>query len=226
MDLPPQDSNLKERRPTRKTPEGMGIVAKTKDKEAIEMLVEAKKLWFKEDPSRFEALAEAYERLGRPALARVARVHGKWPHLPSLDLREYSEGDYHSFAEAAEEPEKVKLLEVSDHGLTQIPEIGTLPSLQKLRLASNALTSLPDWVSQCKQLRKVDLTSNAFTTIPSSLSELPALEEISLRCNQIEGLDGATEQFAHLKRVELYGNPLSDAAKASIKEKLLGAEFE
>ena len=81
------------RNPTQQTPEVMGVVIPSDAGKAGDTLHRGKQLWFDGDQARFDVLAEAYDEMGRTALASVVRAHKKHPRLPRLDMLEYRLGD-------------------------------------------------------------------------------------------------------------------------------------
>lgn len=63
-------------------------------------------------------------------------------------------------------------LALRQNRLERVPEEGTLPNLESLDLAHNALRSLPDWVGQCPRLKRLSLEGNPWEHLPQGLLEL------------------------------------------------------
>jgi len=81
------------RNPTHQTPEMMGVVIPADAGKAGETLLRGKQFWFEGNQARFDVLAQAYDELGRTALANVTRAHKEHPQLPRIDMLEYRLGD-------------------------------------------------------------------------------------------------------------------------------------
>jgi len=77
----------------------------------------------------------------------------------------------------------------------QLPELGKLPALTRLELASNDLSALPPNMSFCRTLQEINLSSNNFSsdsvlvdpnTILGSLGTLPMLRRLNLSRNKLQ----------------------------------------
>jgi hypothetical protein len=79
-------------------------------------------------------------------------------------------------------------------GLKQFPdEIYELAdTLEILNLSGNALTSLPDDLTQLHQLRVIFCSDNQFTHVPEVLGECPQLDMVGFKANRITHLPAAS----------------------------------
>ena len=83
-------------------------------------------------------------------------------------------------------------LDLSGRGLTRLPAvIGSLTRLQKLNLADNALSSLPESLSHCVALRILFFLNNKFKEIPLVVGALPSLEMLSFKSNSLSAIADA-----------------------------------
>ena len=73
-------------------------------------------------------------------------------------------------------------LNLYDNNIKELPEsIGSLYSLEVLKLPNNQLTELPDSFQNLKSLKKLDLSWNNLASIPEWISSLTSLEDLNLR---------------------------------------------
>ena len=140
---------------------------------------------------------------------------------------------YTSLAEALQNPNEVRVLNLSKQRITEIPasiaklknlqflelqdnnieyiakEIGSLPLLQELYLGKNRLTTLPPEMGNLKNLRVLDLSNNRLREIPQEVSYLGKLEEIDLRQNQLLAISQKIKSNYSLKILRLSNNRLT-----------------
>jgi internalin A len=80
-------------------------------------------------------------------------------------------------------------LNLSNQALTELPEsITQLSQLQSLMLDGNRLTTLPESLARLSQLQLLSLINNRLTMLPEALQKLPKLEELYLHGNEALGL--------------------------------------
>jgi hypothetical protein len=73
-------------------------------------------------------------------------------------------------------PLKLRWLILTDNRIETLPEaLGMRPRLQKLALAGNCLTHLPQTMAQCLNLELLRISANEITTCPDQLLGLPKL---------------------------------------------------
>lgn len=102
-------------------------------------------------------------------------------------------------------------LDLSDHGLTNIPaEIGKLINLRTLNLSKNSLTKLPNEIGNLLELRDLSLENNQLTSIPGSIGRLLNLEMLDLEDNLLTEFPAPLVALEKLESLELSGNSLVD----------------
>ena len=213
------------RNPTHQTPELMGVAIPSNAGKSGETLLRGKQLWFDGDQARFDILAQAYDELGRTALANVVRTHKKHPRLPRLDMLEYRLGDYHSMEEALAEAGQVVRLEIGDAGMKALPDMSVFPNLEELSLWGNALTDLPPSLIECRKLKAINLHRNSLEIFPKVLFELVGLEELKLGQNRITAIDNGERKHLSLKKLLLMRNPIPDSQHDKIRQTFPNAEI-
>ena len=85
----------------------------------------------------------------------------------------------------------------------------SLPSLVKLCLDNNHLTTLPDSIGALTGLKKLDLNNNHFTTLPDSIGALTGLTTLSLGDNHLTTLPDSIGALTNLKELWLDNNQLT-----------------
>ena len=100
------------------------------------------------------------------------------------------------------------LLLASNH-LTQLPaSIGSLSSLQVLRLGGNQLTSLPSTIAQLCSLETLGLNCNQLQELPEAIGELCSLQSLRLHGNRLLKLPESIGRLRTLRSLALGGNQL------------------
>jgi Leucine-rich repeat (LRR) protein/GNAT superfamily N-acetyltransferase len=112
-----------------------------------------------------------------------------------------------AIGENVAEPDEIKRLDLSNRGLTSIPEtLGMLRGVVALNLGHNHLGELPSSLSSMTMLGNVDLRRNDFETVPEVLCTL-SLRSLNLSGNRI--VDAAALRACTALRVlDLSGNVL------------------
>lgn len=115
-----------------------------------------------------------------------------------------------------------KTLDLSDKGLTQVPEyVFSNNSIEKLDLSNNKLTgALPAEVRHLQNLKILDLSNNQFTGVPAEIGQLKNLEVLDLSNNSITGLPYELGNLQNLKILYLSGNDYSEQDFNIIRESL------
>jgi Leucine-rich repeat (LRR) protein len=140
---------------------------------------------------------------------------------------------YTSLGEALQNPGNVCELDLSDSGLSLIPDeiyafpelsilkasnnnltdltpyIGYLTKLTKLDLSNNQLSILPSQVGHLKQVRELDLSNNKFTWFVTQIGYMNQMTSLNLANNQIEFLEGYIGLLPNLEEMNLRGNKLT-----------------
>ena len=92
---------------------------------------------------------------------------------------------FNSIDAAIEHPEAVLYLNLSEQGLTEVPEeVRQFVNLQELELWENELTELPDWIGELSRLRILYLDDNNIETLPESLGGLERMQIFSMSDNK------------------------------------------
>ena len=80
-------------------------------------------------------------------------------------------------------------LDLRENAITSLPtELGALTGLTELWLGQNAITSVPTELGALTGLTSLGLYRNAITSVPSELGALTSLEELDLSDNQLTGV--------------------------------------
>jgi Leucine Rich Repeat (LRR) protein len=161
-----------------------------------------------EEPSRYRAWFAVpkalYLAAWRVAVART-RAQG---------------GAFKSLADALEQPELVRALEIGNQRLTELPiEVCSLHNLESLNLYLNQLTSLPPEFGKLKRLRWLDLRFNQIETLPDELASLESLVEVNLAENQLRTIPPWVATLPALKTFYVRGNPVEAASLDWIRRK-------
>jgi hypothetical protein len=105
--------------------------------------------------------------------------------------------------------------------ITEIPKkIANLRELVSLTLNVNAISTIPEEITQLKKLRFLDLTDNLNITNADVLSGLQNLEKLYLFGCGLKKLPNDIGQLKNLKYLGLTGNPISNDEIARIKKEL------
>jgi leucine-rich repeat protein SHOC2 len=104
----------------------------------------------------------------------------------------------------------LKRLNLNRNKLTSVPaEIGQLTSLEGLYLYGNQLTSLPAEIGQLTALKGLDLGGNKLTSLPAEIGQLTALRGLNLGENQLTSVPAEIRQLTSLRGLDLRGNHLT-----------------
>ena len=113
-------------------------------------------------------------------------------------------------------------LRVSSNELTELPDfICKLINLTELDISWNKLSALPNCIGNLKQLTKLTANSNELTSLPESFATLEKLNEINLSYNKLTILPENIGNLNQLKRLDLSSNELKILPKSTGKLKQL-----
>jgi hypothetical protein len=102
-------------------------------------------------------------------------------------------------------------IDLSNLGLSVLPaRLFTLPPLQRLCLAGNKFTNLPDDLGRLEKLIDLDVGENQLETLPEGLASLTALQTLRAENNRLAGLPDsffAPDALPALLTLHLRGNP-------------------
>ena len=106
-------------------------------------------------------------------------------------------------------PSLVKLCLDNNH-LTTLPDsIGALTNLKELWLDNNQLTTLPDSIGTLVGLKTLMLCDNRITTLPDSIGALTGLTHLHLDHNQLTALPESIGALTGLTLLYLHSNQLT-----------------
>jgi len=104
---------------------------------------------------------------------------------------------------------KAERLNLSNHGLSRIPEaVFWLKRLRDLRLSLNRLAQIPDLIAELNSLEKLDLSHNPLRELNSALSELEQLELLSLEATRIHYIPAFFKGLTNLRKLNLSQNTI------------------
>ena len=84
-----------------------------------------------------------------------------------------------------------------------------LPQVERIVLAQNNLTVLPDSVWDRTTLRELDLSSNLLQRLPKQIAMLCELKVLRVADNSISDLPDELFHMASLEEIDVRGNPLT-----------------
>lgn len=103
----------------------------------------------------------------------------------------------------------LRTLRLAHNALSTLPVgIGRLVALQELTVAHNVLVHLPTQLGDLHELVVLDASSNRLEVLPDALGGLESLESLSLARNRLLSLPPTLGLLAHLRRLELQHNQL------------------
>lgn len=98
----------------------------------------------------------------------------------------------------------LKLLNLSDNYLKEIPSIASLTELQLLDLSSNHIISLPEGLFMCTNLKLLDFNNNSIAgEIPEEINQLKNLILLDLGINLFTGTVPAMDNLTELMYLSL-----------------------
>jgi len=101
-------------------------------------------------------------------------------------------------------PKSISWLILTDNKIKAIPNsIGDLIKLQKVALAGNELTSLPDSMAKCKNIELLRLSANKLIHIPTWLLELPKLSWLAFSGNDCSIQPQVDLQKASIEKLDI-----------------------
>jgi len=113
---------------------------------------------------------------------------------------------------ALEEPERTFNLDLSNHGLKEIPlELKELPNLRLLKLSDNNIESLNGRLKHLKKLEYVELSGNKIAELDFIEFEgsFHTLDELWLRDNRLQSIDTSLNELTNITTLDLGNNQIS-----------------
>lgn len=120
---------------------------------------------------------------------------------------------YYTIAEAENaNPDTIYALDLNakllQKGIREVPsELEKYTHIQGLKIASNKLTSLPEFFSSFKDLRFLYIDKNKFTQFPPQLFELTNLEYLDISRNKMVSIPDGIKHLKKLKYLDVWNNP-------------------
>ena len=99
---------------------------------------------------------------------------------------------------------------VADKNAIDPYSVPSLPALEQLSLAHNALDVVPPVLFACDALRFVNLGHNKLTALPDKWTLLPLIERIDVRSNQLTALPSSMQQLTSLVSLNVKDNCLTN----------------
>ena len=144
-------------------------------------------------------------RLERMTLDRLPMTTNSWRQLRKLSL-------YHcgldSLPPAVGRLPMLEELNLEGNKLQQVPDLSQLRTLQRLTLANNQLTGLPEALGQLSQLTLLNVSSNRLTQLPASFGRLTKLRTLTAFNNKLERLPDDLGKLRKLQTLSLQDNQL------------------
>ncbi len=108
---------------------------------------------------------------------------------------------------------KVKELDLSGLGVSELSILRRLKNLEELKLSNNQLTEVPKEVGQLASLRRLYLYENQLTGVPKEIGQLASLTTLRLDNNQLTEVPKEIGQLASLSTLTLSSNQLTEVPK-------------
>jgi len=106
--------------------------------------------------------------------------------------------------------ENLQILVLAGNALTSIPDaVSNLKILQLLDLSFNNIKELPEDLTSLTNLRVLNISCNRFTQLPDFVSRITILENLSFGYNQLDSLPDSFQALTNLKVVHAGGNKFS-----------------
>lgn len=132
-----------------------------------------------------------------------------WGYTINVAEQEMEERMKQLFSEEFENPIEVSKLDLSNLGLTYLPDcFEVFTNIDSLNLSNNKLTNAPSIIKAFNELKHLDLSHNQLTQIPSKIIFKRTLTSINLSHNQFQSI-GFNKDFNLIKNIDLSYNQLT-----------------
>ena len=116
---------------------------------------------------------------------------------------------YSSLIEALKNPDDVLGLNLTNQGLTSLPEeIGVFKNLISLQANFNHLKTVPESIGKLTKLKELYLNGNSIETLPNSIGNLKNLSLLCLDYNRLTALPDGILQINKMTYFTIGNNPL------------------
>lgn len=118
--------------------------------------------------------------------------------------------EYTSFAEALNNPRKVKSIDVARQQIEKIRDIfDRFKNLVSINLLGNSLDTFPEELTKTRRLRELSLSSNGLSVLGSEIGELTALRILIVNFNRIKEIPKEIGNLTELLYLDLGDNQIS-----------------
>lgn len=128
---------------------------------------------------------------------------------------------YKSFRKALKNKLDVTVLDLSEQGLSSLPEsIGELKNLKVLKLDGNTIKNFPEEFWQLSNLEVLLINRNKLDLLPERIGELKNLRKIFASRNNLSAIPKSITEIKGLKRLDVSFNKLSEKDVSFVKASL------
>ncbi|KZC08775.1 PREDICTED: leucine-rich repeat-containing protein 40-like [Dufourea novaeangliae] len=114
----------------------------------------------------------------------------------------------------------ISTMDLSRNKLSDLPdELSIITSIGDLKLTSNQLTHIPEWIGEkYKYLQALDLSKNLLESLPSSLGLLKYLREINISSNRYKEIPESIYEVEPLEIFIANDNAITDIDVSSLQK--------
>jgi len=156
----------------------------------------------------------------RVAGNELTKVSPDIRNLQELTLLDLAKNQIHFIPTEIKTLESLEKLYVQENELRDIPPIGNLKNLKKLRLNKNFLGSLPQGTAALMQLEELSLSDNQIGDLPFGVGYLACLRILDIRNNRFETFPQQLLKLSSLESISIEGNPLTGLPRLFIEASL------
>ncbi len=121
----------------------------------------------------------------------------------SVSQSQTNKNTFYNLNEAFKNPQKVVKLDLSNQGITSLPDsVSQFKNLKHLDISGNYFRKLPEQISTLKNLRILDLSDNELTEIPIFLTNLKKLKSLDLTNNDRIASSTSVVLISEFKKLE------------------------